>query len=57
MCNPQQKRLLEEKIYTLESELEEFRWKQTGSEIEKIELINGREQASREAILLKQQLQ
>ena len=50
LCSPQHKRLLEDKIYTLEQELEELKWKLTGSEIHKIELMNAKELASREAI-------
>ena len=50
MCSPEKRRMLEEKIYSLEHELEELRWKVTGTEIQKIELINAKELASRESI-------
>ena len=33
MCSPDKRRILEEKIYTLDSELEELKWKVTGTEI------------------------
>ena len=57
LCSPQHKRLLEEKIYTLEQELEDLKWRLTGSEIHKIELMNAKELANREAIQFRQQLQ
>ena len=57
MCSPDKRRILEEKIYTLESELEELKWKITGTEIQKIELINAKELANREAIQFRQTLQ
>ena len=54
MCSPERRRVLEEKIYTLEHELEELRWKVTGTEIQKIELINAKELSNREAIEVRQ---
>ena len=57
MCSPEKRRVLEEKIYTLEHELEELRWKITGTEIQKIELINAKELSNREAIEVRQQLE
>ena len=33
MCSPEKRRILEEKIYGLEQELEEIRWKVTETEI------------------------
>ena len=48
--------MLEEKIYSLEHELEELRWKVTGTEIQKIELINAKELSTREAIQIRQTL-
>ena len=48
--SPEQRRLLEDKIYTLEQQLEDLKWKTTGSEIQKIELLNAKEQATRETI-------
>ena len=56
MCSPEKRRMLEEKIYSLEHELEELRWKITGTEIQKIELINAKELSSREAIQIRQTL-
>ena len=56
MCSPDKRRILEEKIYSLEHELEELRWKITGTEIQKIELINAKELSSREAIQIRQTL-
>ena len=56
MCSPEKRRMLEEKIYSLEHELEELRWKVTGTEIQKIELINAKELSTREAIQIRQTL-
>ena len=38
--SPEKRRALEERIYELESELEELKWKITAVEIQKIELLN-----------------
>ena len=48
-CSPEQKRDLQERIYELEQELEELKWKVTGAEIHKIELMNAKDVAIREA--------
>lgn len=56
MCSPEKRRALEDKVYTLEHELEELRWKLTGTEIAKIELINAKEISNREAIQARQAL-
>ena len=48
-CSPEQKRALQERIYELEQELEELKWKVTGAEIHKIELMNAKDVACREA--------
>ena len=52
--SPDKRRLLEDKIYTLEHELEDLKWKVTGNEIQKLELLNAKETASREATTLRQ---
>jgi len=54
MCSPEKRRILENKIYATEQELEELKWKVTGTEIEKIELLNAKDQANREAIQYRQ---
>ena len=56
-CSPEKRRQLEEKIYELEQELEELKWRMTGTEISKIEILNAKEQANREAIHTRIQLQ
>ena len=57
ICSPEKRRILENKIYATEQELEELKWKVTGTEIEKIELLNAKDQANREAIQYRQQFQ
>ena len=51
--SPDKRRMLEDKIYTLEHELEDLKWKVTGTEIQKLELLNAKETASREATTLR----
>jgi len=49
-CSPEKRRALEERIYELEQQLEELKWKITATEIQKIELLNAKDLAQREAL-------